>query len=142
MEQFNLLQITTLKGATFYLNINSSIRQALEKFAYHKFTVVPIIDDEGHYVTSLSEGDILRYIYSHKHFDINKMEKVNIMSIEKYRAYEPVAVDATLDDLFALAISQNFIPVVDDRNIFIGIIKRKDVFVYLKEQLDKENARK
>ena len=129
MEDFNLLQITTLKAATFYLNSNSTVRQALEKFAYHKFLIVPIVDNEGHYVTSLSEGDILRYIYANNDFNIIQAEKVNILEIERYRPYSPVAVDATVDELYALALTQNFIPVVDDRNIYIGIIKRKDVFI-------------
>ena len=136
MEEFNLLKITTLKAATFYLNSNSTVRQALEKFAYHKFLVVPIVDNEGHYVTSLSEGDILRYIYSVNNFDLTKAEKVNILEIERYRPYNPVAVDATMDELYALALTQNFIPVVDDRNIYIGIIKRKDVFIHLKKRVD------
>lgn len=136
MEDFNLLQITTLKAATFYLNSNSTVRQALEKFAYHKFLVVPIVDNEGHYVTSLSEGDILHYIYANNDFSLANAEKINVLDIERHRPYNPVRVDATMDELYALALNQNFIPVVDDRNIYIGIIKRKDVFVYLKKKLD------
>ena len=136
MENFNLLQITTLKGATFYLDNTMTVRQAFEKFAYHKFTVDPVLDGEGHYVTSLSEGDILRFIHASGGFNLALAEKTNILEIERYRPYNAVSVDATLDELYALALSQNFIPVVDDREVFIGIVKRRDVFIYLKKQID------
>lgn len=135
-NKFNLLQITTLKGATFYLDDKSSIRQALEKFSYHKFSVVPILDDEGHYVSTISEGDILRFIAGQCNFDKKKAEDVSIMEIERYRPYNSVSIDASFDELYSLALSQNFIPVVDDRDIFIGIIKRKDIFVYLKKKTE------
>ena len=136
MENFNLLQITTLKAATFYSDNAMKVRQAFEKFAYHKFTVVPVLDDKGHYVTSLSEGDILRFIHASGGFDLVKAEKTNILDIDRYRPYASVSVDATLDELYALALSQPFIPVVDDRDVFIGIVKRRDVFIYLKKQID------
>ena len=136
-NNFNLLELTTIKSATFYLYSNSTIRQALEKFAYHKFSVVPIIDEEGHFVTTLSEGDILRYLAIECDFDKKKAEKTTIMEIERYRSYNAVTLDATFDELYAAALSQNFIPVVDDRNIYIGIIKRKDIFVYLKQKTEK-----
>ena len=136
-EKFNLLHITTLKGATFYLDDKSTIRQALEKFAYHKFSVVPILDDEGHYVSTISEGDILRFIAGDCNFDRKKSEDTCIMDIERYRPYNSVSIDASFDELYSLGLSQNFIPVVDDRDIFIGIIKRKDIFVYLRKKVEK-----
>ena len=132
-SEFNLFQLLTLKASTFCLNSKATIRQALEKFSYHKFSIVPVIDDEGHYVTTLSEGDSLRYIAITNDFDKNKSENTCIMDIDKYRPYNPVTIDATFDELYAYALSQNFVPVVDDRNVFVGIIKRRDVFVYLKE---------
>ena len=134
---FNILKLTTLKAGTHYLMSNSTVRQALEKFAFHKFSVVPILDSEGHYVTTLSEGDLLRYICNNPDVDKNKAESVCIMDIEKYRPYSAVTIDATFDELYAAALSQNFIPIVDDRNIFIGIIKRKYIFVYLKQKTEK-----
>ena len=136
-SDFNLLELTTIKSSTFYLSDKATIRQALEKFAYHKFSAVSIIDDEGHFVTTLSEGDILRHISLKCDFDKSKCENTSIMEIERYRPYNAVTLDATFDELYTYALSQNFIPVVDDRNIYIGIIKRKDIFVYLKQKTEK-----
>lgn len=58
----NIFNFLTPKSETFYLSDQSTIRQALEKFDYHKFSIVPLLDEEGHYVTTLSEGDLLRFI--------------------------------------------------------------------------------
>ena len=77
-----ILSILTPKKITFYLNENSTIRQALEKFDVHKFSVVPLVDDEGHYAGTLSEGDILRFIKNDVHFNIDDAEGVSIKDIE------------------------------------------------------------
>ena len=41
-----------------------------------------------------------------------------------------VKIDITMDELFKRIMNQNFVPVVDDRNLFVGIITRKDVIEY------------
>ena len=131
-----ILSILTPKKITFYLNENSTIRQALEKFDVHKFSVVPLVDDEGHYVGTLSEGDILRFIKNDVHFNIDDAEGVSIKEIEHYRPYKCLKVDALFEEFFVLSLDQNFIPVVDDRGTYIGIIKRKEIIKYLSEKIE------
>ena len=36
-----------------------------------------------------------------------------------------------MEDLLAKAINQNFVPVLDDKGSFIGIVTRKDIIRYL-----------
>ncbi len=40
-----------------------------------------------------------------------------------------------MDDLINKAMNQNFVPVVDGEQCFIGIIKRKDIIQYLTSRL-------
>ena len=117
----------TAKSETNYLTEDTTIRQALEKFDYHKFSVVPIINSAGAYVTTVSEGDILRYIKNEANFDITKAETTYILQIDKYRPYKACKLDVSEDEIFKLALEQNFVPIVDDRGLFIGIIKRKNI---------------
>ena len=126
-----ILKLILPKKATYYLLDTATIRQSLEKFDAHKFTVVPLIDKEGHYVGTLSEGDILRYIKNHAHFDITLAENVKVKDIEHYRPYRCLKIDATIEEVYALALDQNFVPLIDDQDHYIGIIKRKDVLIYL-----------
>ena len=127
----SILQLLTPKKATYYILDTSTIRQALEKFDAHKFSVVPLLDKEGHYVGTLSEGDILRFIKNNANFDIKAAENVQVGSIEHYRPYRCLKIDATIEEVYALALDQNFVPLIDDRDSYIGIIKRKDVLLHL-----------
>lgn len=137
-KDFNILDILTPKSQTQFLGEKTTIRQALEKFDYHKFTVVPILSDSGEYITTVSEGDILRHIKNKTNFDITKANSKHVLSIDHYRSYKSIKIDASFDDVYEMILSQNFIPVVDDRNKFIGIIKRKDVLLCFKEKVENQ----
>lgn len=126
----DILSFLTPKKLTYFIEENSSIRQALEKFSYHKYTAVPILNSEGEYVYTLSEGEILRFIKDND-FDKKISESTMISDIKRYRDYISLNINSSLDDIYKLIIQQNFIPVVDDRNVFIGIIKRKDVLNHI-----------
>ena len=127
----NIFELLTLKKATYFLLEKTTVRQALEKFDAHKFSVVPLIDKEGQYAGTLSEGDILRYIKNHAHFNIDEAENVQVKDIEHYRPYACLSIDATIEEVYGLALDQNFVPLIDDQDHYIGIIKRKDVLIYL-----------
>jgi CBS domain-containing protein len=43
---------------------------------------------------------------------------------------KPVNVMADMDELLSVAVTQNFVPVVDDRGMFIGIVTRQDIMRY------------
>ena len=52
------------------------------------------------------------------------------MEIERHRDNAPIKVDAQIQDLINVSKSQNFVPVIDDRNMFIGIVTRQDIISY------------
>lgn len=133
----NIITLLTPKDETFYLDAKSTIRQALEKYDYHKFTVVPLIDKDGHYITTLSEGDILRYIKNNCNFDLELAEEQEIDLIEKYRPYKALDISSSIQEVIKLSFEQNFIPMVDDRGMYIGIIKRKGIIKYFYENFKK-----
>ena len=45
---------------------------------------------------------------------------------------------ADVESIIRLATTQNFVPVVDDEGIFIGIIKRSDIINYCYNAIKKE----
>ena len=59
-----------------------------------------------------------------------------VRDIDHYRPYQAVKVDALISEVFALSLEQNFIPVEDDKGVYIGIITRKEVIKYLSEKID------
>lgn len=127
----SLFNFLTPKIKTFYLDYDSTIRQTLEKFDVHMFSVVPLVDGNGRYVDTISEGDILRFIKNTCKFDMEVAESVKISTLEKHRPYKALSVDTPMEEVIKLSSEQNFVPIIDDRGVYIGIIKRKDIIDYL-----------
>ena len=127
----NIFNYLTPKSETFFIDSNSTIRQALEKFDYHKFSIVPLLDPDGRYVGTLSEGDLLRYIKNHKDFDVSEAEDTTVDNIEHFRPYKYLTIASNISEVYLLSLEQNFIPIVDDRMMYIGIIKRKDIIKFI-----------
>lgn len=130
----NIFFLLTPKTACAYLRAEDSLRQALERMESSSYAALPILGKDGSYRGTLTEGDVLRAIKSRNLTDLRDMEKVGIMDIAHRRDNAPVSVDARVENLLSSAIEQNFIPVVDDRDTFIGIITRKAVLQYCMER--------
>ena len=113
-----------------FLLENFSLRQAIEKMEYHRYSVVPVLSKDGKYLYSLSEGDIL-YAMTKNKLKFEDLTKIHLESIERDRDVKPVSINSSMDDLVKLIVDQNFVPVVDDRGVFIGIITRKAVINYV-----------
>ena len=131
----NICPFMTLKAETKYLLDTFTLRQALEKMEFYRYSVIPLLDDGGRYIGTLSEGDLLRYIKKDLDFDLTKGEDVKIADITRYRSYKPLSLESTLEDLIELAMEQNFIPILDDRVVFMGIIRRRTILEYCKKEL-------
>lgn len=123
----NILFYLIPKAQICYLYEDYTIRQALEVLSQKRFSVVPIISRDGDYKGSISEGDILYAIKDTPNFDIKVTEKSKICEIKRLRSYQAININADINDLILLSLDQNFVPVVDDRNKFIGIVTRKDI---------------
>lgn len=111
-----------------------SIRQALEKMEYHNYSVIPVLNAEGDYVYSLSDGDLLRFFKKHD-LSIKDCENYSISMVERSREIKSINIFASKKELVPLLMDQNFVPVVDDRNKFIGIITRKQIMNKLGSRL-------
>ena len=117
------------------LNVNSNMRQALERMEYHRYTAVPVIDDKGRYVGTLAEGDLLWKLKNTPELTFAKTSHVKITEINWRMTNAPVKIDAEIEDLLTLASAQNFVPVLDDNGIFIGIIRRSDLINYYAKEI-------
>ncbi|MBS5853558.1 MAG: CBS domain-containing protein [Bacilli bacterium] len=130
----NILFFLKPKKEVVYVNSNATIRQALEKMERYRYTTVPILNDDGEYVGTLSEGDILWEIKNRNCFDLKTAELTKIGSIRRHRDNLPININADMNDLIIKATAENFVPVLDDRNKFIGIVTRTDIIKYFFEK--------
>lgn len=126
----NILYFLTPKAELETIEYDSSVRQGLEKMKYHGYAAIPVIDDEGRYKGTVTEGDFLWALYNDAKPDLKRLEKTYLKNIIR-RDYVAVNASASVDEILSRAYNQNFVPVVDDRDVFIGIIKRRDIIKYL-----------
>lgn len=131
----NIAFFLSLKKNIVYLSYNSTMRQALERMEYNQYASVPIIDDDGKYVGVLTEGDILWKMKNTPGLTFINTEKIQLNEIERHTQNDPVSVNAQMESLFARAAEQNFVPVVDDNGIFIGIVRRSEIIKFCADSL-------
>lgn len=135
----NILFFLTPKSEVAYIYNDFTIRQAIEKIKHYGYTAIPMIDREGRYVGTVTEGDLLWYLLEHRE-NVNLEEANNIGDITRRTTHRPVNAEMNMESLVKLIMNQNFVPVVDDRERFIGIITRKAIVQYCaKNVIDLDN---
>ncbi len=118
-----------------YLKENATMRQALERMEYHTYSAVPLINDKGEYVGTITEGDLLWKLKNTLGLTFQNTEDINLSEVEQHVQNSPVTIDAQMEDLISRAVVQNFVPVVDDQQIFIGIVRRREMIEYCSKLL-------
>lgn len=136
----NILFYLTPKCDCAYLEESDSLRQALEKLEARRYTTIPLLSNNGSYIGTVSEGDLLWSIKNRFDLDLRKAEHVRITDIERRRDYMPISINSKMEDLIDLALKQNFVPVADDNGSFIGIVTRQEIIKYFYNLTKKEDA--
>ena len=93
------------------------------------------MSNNGEYVGTITEGDILWYCKKNSMSALKTAETIFLSDIPKKFEYASVSINSSMEDLIARAMAQNFVPVVDDQNKFIGIVTRKDIIGYCYKKL-------
>ena len=131
----NIAYFLIPKSSVAYLYDDFTFRQGLEKMRHHGYTAIPVITRDGRYMGTVSEGDFLWRLLSEdqnlqRSCSMRDMEQLRIRDILQDDSYPPVRITVGMEELLHSAMNQNFIPVVDDFDCFIGIVTRKDIIRY------------
>ena len=135
----NILFFLTPKALCAYLYDDYTIRQALEKMEVAGYATLPILNREGEYRGTLTEGDLLWALKNMCGMKLKQAEKLHIMDISRRKDNIAVPVNTSMHDLVSRARHQNFVPVVDDNNTFIGIVPRSAIIAYCDRELFPED---
>ena len=131
----NILFFLTPKAMCAHLQSDYTLRQALEKMDAAGYAALPILNKRGEYCGTLTEGDVLWALRNLCKMDLRQAENLRIMEFDHRRDNIPVTVTTSMFELIERAGEQNFIPVVDDKNTFIGIVTRRAIMKYCQMQL-------
>ena len=126
----NIAKIMIPKISTVFLHEKDTIRQGLERFMVHGYTAVPVLNDQEQYIGSVTEGDFLRHLLVCQTTDLKVQEGYRLGSI--------VRRDADSEQVVTSMLNQNFVPIVDGRNVLCGILTRKRLIEFLAQARDKK----
>lgn len=142
----NIAYFLKTKAEVSYLYENFTLRQGLEEMRKNGYTAIPVLSSDDKYIGTISEGDFLWFLvddrkeYLYK-ASLNNIDKIKIKDIFKKGKNPSVRITATMDELMMRAMDQNFVPVVDDRDYFIGIITRRDIMRYINSKIANDNIK-
>lgn len=129
----NIAFFLTPKNNVAFLTMGDTLRQGLEKLRRHGYTALPVIYENGRYAGYISEGDFLRTLLSIGTIDPRELERITIDEVVHKDDFA-VRITASMDSLLSTILDHNFVPVVDDREMFMGIVTRKAVIKHFAEQ--------
>lgn len=124
----NIVMLLTPKKQVTILEDTMTIGEAIQIMNVARYTSVPLLDKNGIYIGTLTEGDLLMSLLSVG--TRKEWGKMKLKDVKRLRDNDAVRIDAPINHVFEMAINQNFIPIVDDRDMFIGIVTRKDLINY------------
>lgn len=127
------------KSEVVYLKHDATMRQAMERMEFHRYSAVPLIDHEGKYAGTITEGDLLWKMKNTPGLSFANTHKTSLLEVEQQQQNASVLVDAQIEDLLSRAAEQNFIPVVDDQGIFIGIVRRREIIEHFAQMILNNN---
>jgi CBS domain-containing protein len=131
----NILFFLMPKAMCAFVYDDYTIRQALEKMEVAGFASLPILNRRGEYRGTITEGDLLWALKNLCYMDMRQAEARRIMEISRRKDNIPVRVTTSMRDLVERSVNQNFVPVVDDKDTFIGLVTRKAIVTYCMERL-------
>lgn len=123
----NVISLVTPKAQVAYLYEDFTIRQGLEKLKVHGYTAIPVLSRQGQYIGTVSEGDFLWQILDQGDNSLKSQEKIPLRRIVRPNFNPAVRIDVTMPELLERAMQQSFVPVVDDRGAFVGIVTRQTI---------------
>ncbi|BFH18098.1 CBS domain-containing protein [Paenibacillus melissococcoides] len=130
----NIAFFLTPKHEVVCLTVSATLRQTLEKMEHHRYTAVPILNDEGEFVGTVTEGDLLWHMKnSNGSITFENASRFLLKDVPLNVRHKTVRIDSNMEDLINLAKVQNFVPVVDDMNRFIGIVRRSQIIEYCEQ---------
>lgn len=137
----NILACLTPKSGVDYINDDATLFKTLQVMQKRNHSAIPIINKKGRYVGTITAGDILGCITENFNLSLKASAKFPVLNVKRTKDYRALGVHAVFDEVMEIAMDQNFVPVVDDEDSFIGILTRKEILSWMHEQYNIEHPK-
>ena len=118
------------KQDVIHLTLQTTLRQTLERMEHHRYSAVPILGEGGKYAGTVTEGDLLWFFKNNREVTFENAHRHTLAEVALRMNNRTVRIDSNMEDLISRVQTQNFVPVVDDMDRFIGIVRRSEVIEY------------
>jgi len=136
----NILFFLTPKIEVDYIYDDSSLYKTMQTFDRHNYNTLPLINKKGRYIGIITAADILGCIRENFDLSVAASADFPVKNVKRLRDYNAVnGGTTTMEEIVNVAIDQNFVPVVDDDQNFIGIITRKSIINWMHQRFHKEH---
>ncbi|NLL92753.1 MAG: CBS domain-containing protein [Clostridiales bacterium] len=132
----NILFLLTNKTETMYLFDDDTVASGLAIMRERRFAAIPVIKKTGEYVGTVCEGDFLWSVMDSNMESAHSDSDCKIRDIIRNWWNNPITIDESVEEVVERLMHQNFVPVVDDRNFFMGIITRSSVMSYYTKKME------
>ena len=123
----NIPKILTPKAMTAYIGADDTVRQGLEVMRHHGYTAIPVLGEHGEYIGCITEGDFLWHILATGTTSLKNQERYRIRDLVRPDFCPPLGITAGDEEVIDSLMRQNFVPIVDARGCFCGIVTRRSV---------------
>ena len=122
-----MISLLTPKAQVGYLYEDYTVRQGLERLRVLGYTALPVLARDGRYVGTVSEGDFLWHILDRRSNSLRAQERIPLRGLIRPEFNPAVSILVTMEQLVERAMVQSFVPLVDDRGAFVGIVTRQAI---------------
>jgi CBS domain-containing protein len=140
VERFAIPRLLTPRNEVITIEPGATLGEAYRLLAANRLGAIPIVDARGRYAGAITEGDILSSIASSEDTFAEHVRRWRVEDIPRRLKNVPVRIDATVEELLGRAASQSFVPVLDDREVFVGIVRRDAVLTAFRARLGEAAA--
>lgn len=130
------IQLLTPKAQTGWVYNDYSIYQVFEKMKEYPYSALPIVDSDGFFRGIITEKDLISLMKKHETINEEDLKSIKIEECKRTKERKAISCFESFDNLVNLLLDQNFVPIVDGRGAYMGLITRKSLisFLYKKDK--------
>lgn len=121
----NVIRFLQRKTDCSVLYDYKTFRQALCFMRGHGKQEMPLVSHEGFYCGVVREGDLLWHLLDHGGYETVKDDTLGSF-VEKYNL-PALKITADDEELKRASMRCSFVPIVDDRGVFVGTVDSRDI---------------
>lgn len=136
----NILFFLTPKSEVDYIEEDASLKDTVRKMLERNYSEIPVVGKDGGYVGTIKSGDIMAYMANNRDLSLEAAAPTPLKNIRRIRDNKAVNINCQIEDMVEKVLNQNFVPVVDDEDKFIGIVTRSAVVRFMHNAYIEHNS--